>query len=712
MITPVGAHNSPSPALSLTKVSDSRLSDRWTAVVSYLVALLLGLAVAGYMFPKRAVFATDIRVRPVYEYDAAMNVYGQRYFTKDAWRWPPLQVKTLGAPEGTNVGFMDGIPLAELVVKVFRRFLPPDFHSVYLWLALCWVAQPMAAVFALRSAGERRLAPNLAVAMIAVSMPPQLFQFVHSSLCSHFVLLIALGLYFRIVRGARRSNLLAAGALMLAALLINPYIMEMTIAVLVAAPISLLARREDAWKPVAVWIGGEVVVTAAVALLLGYGHAVPMPGFGLFSMNLLSPFYHVAKRIGPYVDATGGQYEGFQYLGAGVILILLVAAFCLSMREGLALLRRHAGLVFSSVVLTCLAVSTKVYLGHRLLLDLPTPDMLLELRSSGRLFWPVAYVLVISGIVIVCRKLPPRWAFVTVLVFATLQYVESMPLRREVRQTIRTRRGYTVDTSLLRPMLASHSQLTVWPKFGCGADVTLPAFSDLYLLASEVAIPVNMSYVGRFARLPDCYFPKFPITISSAELWVFVPQWTPAMIVSVVDWQSICRTSGVLVICAQDFRGRQDLPAPAIETPSLGEALSTAANGPGDQWLASGWYQPESSGVWSDGPVAELATSLPQAGNKTLIFTATAHAFAAHPSTSQRIVVSTNGQVLTTWDVREGAPANYTATIPPRSLSTDPILLRFDIEHPVSPTEQGRGADSRKLGLGLSAFRFDVQQAD
>src|SRR5690242_13639044 len=95
-------------------------SARRTAVAAYLIALLMGLAVAGYMFPMSAVFATDTHVRPPYQYDAAMNVYGQRYFTKDAWRWPLLRVPKLGYPEGTNIGFMDGIPLAELAVKVFR----------------------------------------------------------------------------------------------------------------------------------------------------------------------------------------------------------------------------------------------------------------------------------------------------------------------------------------------------------------------------------------------------------------------------------------------------------------------------------------------------------------------------------------------------------------------------------------------------------------
>lgn len=691
----------------LTIDHSSEPTDRRTALATYLLALLLGLAVTTYMFPRRAIFATDIRVRPVYQYDAAMNVYGQRYFTKDSWRWPPLQVKTLGAPEGTNVGFMDGIPLAELVVKLFRRFLPPDFHSVYIWLALCWVAQPIAAVFALRSAGERRLLPGLAIAIIAVSMPTLLFRFVHSSLCSHFLILVALGLYFRITRNARLATVIGADALMLVALLVNPYIMEMTIAVLVAAPISLLARRDRNWRWVAEGIGGGVAITAIMALLLGYGHAVPMGGFGTFSMNLLSPIYPTVAFAGQFVDATGGQYEGFQYLGAGVILTLLVADFCLSMRERLALLRRHAGLVFSSVVLTCLALSTKVYAGHRLLLDLPTPNVLLELRGSGRLFWPVAYALVITGIVIVGRKLPPRWAFVTLLVFASLQYLESVPMRQEVRRVIRSRPGYTVDTSLLRSLLAAHSKLTVWPKFGCGADVTEPAFSQLYLLASEVAIPVNMTYVGRFNKPPNCNLSAVPVTVGADELRVFVPQWTPAMVISVVDWSSICRQSGVLVLCTQDLRDRTNLPLPAVPPLPLGETQSTAADAPGIQWLASGWYNPEPWGVWSSGSVAELAVSLPNADNEPLIFTATARGLAAGPSNSQRITVSAEGRVIATWDVKEGPPAEYSATIPPRSSSSAPILIELHIDHPVSPSEQGRGADPRQLGFALSAFRFD-----
>ena len=703
--------NQPSTSRSalLTTDSNSHAVERRTTVATYLLALLLGLAVTSYMFPRRVIFSTDIRVHPPYGMDAAMNVMGQRYFTKDSWRWPPLLVKTLGTPEGTNVGFTDGIPLIELVVKLFRHFLPPDFHSLYLWLAICWVAQPMAAVFALRIAVERRLLPNLAVALIAVSMPTLLFRFVHVALCSHFFILIALGLYFRITRSARFGTVIGADALMLAALLVNPYIMYMVIAVLAAAPLSLLIRHDRAWISVAAGILGGVAITGMVALALGYGHAIPLSGYGHFSMNLLSPLYPTHSFSGELMDATGGQYEGFQYLGVGLILLLLVADFCLSLPERLTLLRRHGGLVVACAVLTLLALSTKMYAGHRLLLDLPNPSWLLELRSTGRLFWPVAYTLVIIGAVIVCRKLSPRWAAAVLLVFASLQYVESMPMRREVRKIFKSRARYTVDTVQLRSLLATHSKLTVWPKFGCGADTSTPEFQQLFLLASEVAIPVNMSYVGRFTRMPDCNFSEFPTTVGATDLWVFVPPWTPAMVASVVDWRSICRQSGALVVCAQDLRNRTDLPLPTVPLLRLGETVFTAANGAGDQWLLGGWYEPETWGIWSDGPVAHLLVSLSEATDKPLIFTARAQALGVRPSTSQRITVSANGQLVATWDVKEGPAADYTAPIPPRSTSAQPILIEFHVEHPISPSEQGLGADNREIGFGLSAFRFAEQ---
>src|SRR5271165_6678302 len=119
-MTSVATKEVPKAALSLIEPTVQR-SERRTAIASYLLALLLGLSVAHYMFPTAAIFARDTRVRPMIGYDADVEVYAQRYFTKDAWRWPLLWVKTLGAPEGINVGYVDGVPLIQLTVKLFRH---------------------------------------------------------------------------------------------------------------------------------------------------------------------------------------------------------------------------------------------------------------------------------------------------------------------------------------------------------------------------------------------------------------------------------------------------------------------------------------------------------------------------------------------------------------------------------------------------------------
>ena len=693
----------------------TKASERRTAVATYLLAFLLGLAITAYMFPLRVIFATDSLVHPVLGIDAGVHAVGQRYFIKDSWRWPPLVAKPLTAPEGTNVAFTDSIPLILVPMKLFRQFLPAGFHSIFLWLAFCWVAQPIAAVFALRSAGERRLLPNLAVALIASSMPTLLFRFGHSALCSHFLILIAVGLYFRVTRSPNIGTLIGAATLMLVALLINPYFMYMVIAVLVAAPLTLLIRRERTWIPAAGGILGGVAITGLIALLLGYGHALPMIGYGYYSMNLLSPIYPslalMSRGFDETIDATGGQYEGYQYLGMGVILLVLVADFCLSPRERLPLLRRHSGLVLACVGLFLLALSTKVYAGHRLMLDLPAPDWILQLRATGRFFWPVAYVAVIVSALIVCRRLAAHWSVVVLLLLAALQYGETTPMRRQVRRAFKEHWDWVLDTAQLRPLLANHSKLMVWPKFACGGDQTSQAFSQLFLLASEVAIPVNTTYVGRFTVQPQCTLSEFPIVVQPGELWAFVPKATAGMVMSVVDWQSICRQLGPLVVCAQDLQSRTDLPRVTPPTLPTGQRLSTTANGAGDQSLASGWYEPEPWGVWSEGPAAELVANVAVPSNKELVFTAWAQALGARPSTTQRVAVSANGIPVATWNVRESDNSEYTAAIPPRSQPDQAIRIVFHIEHPITPRQDGLGPDDREVGLGLAAFRFDEQRA-
>ena len=177
------------------------LSTRLETILAYGFALLLGAVLVLTTFP------VDVLLPKAGgpwapQGDAAQHAIAQRYFLGDAWRWPPLHVANLLPPDGLNVAFADGIPILALPLKALRGILPDGFHGIGLWYGIAWLMQPVAAVWCLRGAGETRLAPAIAVALAASAMPAFINRYGHAALTGHFTLLVGLGLYLRLARGA------------------------------------------------------------------------------------------------------------------------------------------------------------------------------------------------------------------------------------------------------------------------------------------------------------------------------------------------------------------------------------------------------------------------------------------------------------------------------------------------------------------------------
>src|SRR5690606_18328041 len=172
------------------------------------------------------------------------------------------------------------------------------------------------------------------------------------------------------------------------------------------------------------------VLIASVALLtvcLGFwvpGRESATSGYGIYSMNLLSPFWPVRSGLlvdpGPSPDGTGGQYEGVNYLGLGV-LIGLVLLFVKSWRAMTGTICRHPWLTAYLLFLCAFAVSHVIYLGSIKVATLPMPlyELFSQFRSSGRMFWPVTYILAVLRVA-ECA----RWAGWWRLVLPTLVLIQ------------------------------------------------------------------------------------------------------------------------------------------------------------------------------------------------------------------------------------------------------------------------------------------------
>jgi hypothetical protein len=487
--------------------------------------------------------------------DAAQHAIAQRYLIADAWRWPPTFAANLNNQEGgINTAFADSIPALALLLKALRAALPEGFHGVGLFYGLAWLLQPVAAVWALRGAGERRLLPAIGIALAAASMPAWIGRFGHAALCGHFLLLAGLGFYLRLVRAPSAWLWAGAVGLQVLALLVHPYLALMTLALLGAVPATRLLRGEAFLRP-ALLAGLGAAAVGGVMAAFGYLGAAGEGGFGQFAMNLLSPVWPAGSGLigwpwSPQLDATGhGGWEGYNWLGLG-LLLGLVAGVAARPLEALALLRRHAGLAMVLVLLTALAVSHKVGFGSRIVLDLgQAPAALEQFRASGRFFWPVAYALLVGAMVLLARAAP-----LLCLLAGLVQFADAAPLRAAFAAWAGQRQPWTVQAPALREALSGSAALTLLPSWPCvdhrtGGE-TFATLLEVLSLASERAVPASTMYVARWREPPRCRDRELAAApLAPGELRLILPSAQAALAPLVPGAATRCAPVGALTAC-------------------------------------------------------------------------------------------------------------------------------------------------------------------
>lgn len=514
----------------------------------YGAALTLGVLFVACLFPRAILFPADYRAVAWWG-DRAAGMIGQRYALAAPWSWPPMQADALA---GVNTVLTDSLPLAMLLLKPFRAWLPQGFYLQEGWIALAWLLQPVTAVYALRGAGVRSWPGTLAVAALSL-MPTLLARFGHTALCTHALILLALGLYLRLVRTGQ--DWWAVVPLLLASLLVHPYLMAMVAAVLLAGPLSLLLAGRP-WRAATAWLALSLTGTEVAAVALGFGGAPAPLGYGIFSMNLLAPLAPSRSTLFPDMafDATGGQIgEGYQYLGGGLLILLAVAGVLVALGRGGFSWRRHGGLLLVLMGLTLFAASGTAYVGRYRVLHIEhIPDFVQQFRVTGRFFWPVTYALLVWAVAVVARGLPSRAAALVLLVAVGLQAAD-MPKHWTNVQSWLSPQPWWIDARALSPILAVQDRVTLWPTFECGVDGGDNRFMQILLLASNTVPRVNTMYVARSTPVQSCDAAAvLGQPWQPHELRIILPPAVADTRLLVPDGDRLCRRLTDLLLCSRD----------------------------------------------------------------------------------------------------------------------------------------------------------------
>lgn len=701
--------------------------------IVFLIALLIGAVYALSIFDVsfilgRSAFWTE----PVG--DSIMNRIGALYFIQDNWRFPLFFVPKLNFPEGVSIVFTDSIPLVALIFKVVYKLSGEVFNYFGFWLFACFPLLAACMALATKEAGVDDLIVILGASLLALASPAFLLRWGHFGLMGQFLIAWGIFLYFRLRRDPdSRAALVQFCVCLASTILVQVYFFAMVFPFFLAALIqSTVERRLGAARALMSFglVTAVAVVTAWIAGIIG-GGGLPhtIGGFGVFSMNALSPFLPPRARLPEFLaklvtwdlsgrswDATdGGQWEGYNYLGGGMLLLCVIHLVA-SRSIVASALKRHAALVVMLVGFTLYALSNKIYVGDWLAVDVKLPWLLAEItghfRTGGRFFWPVYYVLVVALVYATWRRFDLPIARVVIIAAVALQLADTQFLRGP-----RGNDGYPQEVARdqWRPLLAAHRFLKQYPSFQCGGWAgdwqENNSNMELLLLAAELNVPTNSAYLARPNRpCADERTEGLQFQIEADGLYTYGRPFPIGAIKELPSFRDWCREFEYGVVCSRNWTASRLANLSAfkpitrwvIPSYKLGEELKFSDGGKGESYLGEGWSGAEEWGIWSMGHRSEIVLQLPHVdGNLRL--TVAAHAY-VHPARPHKeITVVINDRPMATWSFNIGEGTKKRSIEIPNDILRQTGILRIRFDSPVaeSPKEAGRGEDEREISLGL-----------
>jgi hypothetical protein len=383
---------------------------------------------------------------------------------------------------GSGVALTDSLPLFAFIFKPLTFWFTQPFQYFGIWVLTCFVLQ---AVFAwkLLTIWVKQWEHVVLGTYFFCFAPIFIDRMtVHLALAGHWVILAGLYLLF-----SPKSTFKHWIVLAVVSMLVQPYLAIICAALFFAWMLIAVIKTRAIFQFVqrmSIFIGALFISGWSSGLFIfGLGSA-QAAGFGVYSANVLAwvdpgfTWYEKAlwSRYVPDQWQNAGQYEGMNYLGSGVLLLAIVAlghqlikgtwksrgvqvAITLSFvaafgrsgstqRDLVFLLGVLSAVVFSAlskqfslnksttVIYTLLftsliliAFTYQIFIGDFLIANFTVPEsinnLLAVVRTSGRMLWPVTYLLIALVVVLVCRNLRRELASGLIALVLCVQVYES-----------------------------------------------------------------------------------------------------------------------------------------------------------------------------------------------------------------------------------------------------------------------------------------------
>lgn len=453
--------------------------------------------------------------------DSVQHHLGWIFFRRSPWHFPLGLMDGLSSAGSISCIYTDSLPILAIFFKLLSPILPETFQYMGLWAFLCYMLNGGFSAILMY-----KIKPNIgfsaACSVLFIMYPPTLQRiFGHDSLIAIWLILAAfiLLLNSKTQWKNRFTPIILWSVLCAASVTIHMYFLPMIYIVMLGWIVIEIFRSKNKKRAIVTFFS-SVALTLLVLWLIGafYGNGgKPDGGFGLYSANL-NTFFNSNKYsdLIPPLPLREGQYEGYGYLGAGVLLCGIISVIYsiihIAVQEGkfsenlVKWLKIHKIEVYSFLTVFLVsfifAVSHIVAFNDIVLINLDfIPGKLIAVcnlfRSSGRFVW-VSGLLLTTLFLGIISKMKGRFIAVILVIAIPLQFVD-------LNKRITFQHNKYNRTVTYEPRLSGEK----WDKYTEGANeiifLKMPrdhnAYTKLYydfaLLSLEKNLTMSSFYIVR-----------------------------------------------------------------------------------------------------------------------------------------------------------------------------------------------------------------------
>ena len=663
--------------------------------------------------------------------DPIFHYLGWEFFRIDQWRNPIGLNPNYGIDISSSIVFSDSIPLLAILFKVITHNHNGPIQYFGLWLLTCFIFQ---AYFSAKliSTKTNSLVIKVLFAGTMMFIPAMLARTnIHIALAGHFLLLASIYLIF-----LRDKSGIAIKWLMLlvVSLGIHFYLFFIVFVLYIADFLDTFRKQSPKLHRItkaAITLTFLFFILAIFAWQFGYMEIKTESsrdiGFGNYQINLLGLFnsseWSLFQKKSHWSHPS---FEGLNYFGFGIFFLLLTSIYTLRKCEIRKLLftniSKHLFLLITLLFLLLLSVTHIIDVGrYQFIIDMP--DQFISyaniIRSSGRLFWPIFYIIVFVAATLVLRGYSLQASIIIFLITFILQVVDTSKGWVALGGSFNKIPSSSIPTNLQnefwRTAAKKYKRIELfpvrnWPSFW--ANIADYAYQNnmqtgIVRLArvdqSKITSTQNMltkklidgNYDGEtlyvFQEWKDNlidfnlnFDPKKDLLARVDDIIVLAPNWKP------------CNSC----VSNNNFEELKNWK-PEYQ---IGKEISFS-NKANAQFLLNGWVVGGDWGYWSLGERSRIVAPLSNDQYSKIKFNVRSLVALSHPQNLVDIYI--DGQFQKEISLSRSTGNIFFIEIPQKKNNAGFSIIEFVYKNPSSPQAIGYGnGDARKLAMGIESMTF------